>query len=72
MNSGDYKNKNFAHDVHSIGISEYPLQWVTKYRYETLLKESNYKDCETALKNAADRHGIIVKELSVMPNHVHI
>ena len=72
MDSGNYENKNFAHDAHSIGVSEYHLQWVTKYRYETLLKESHYKDCETALKNAAARHGITMKELGVMPDHVHM
>ncbi len=72
MDSGNYENKNFAHNAHSIGVSEYHLQWVTKYRYETLLKESHYVDCENALKNAAERHGIFVKELGVMPDHVHM
>ena len=72
MDSGNYENKNLAHNAHSIGVSEYHLQWVTKYRYETLLKESHYKDCETALKNAAERHGITIKELGVMPDHVHM
>ena len=72
MDSGNYKNKNFVHDAHSIGVSEYHLQWVTKYRYETLLKESHYKDCETALKSAAERHGITIKKLGVMPDHVHM
>jgi|ACXJ01.1.fsa_nt_gi hypothetical protein len=38
MDSGTYKNKEFAHAAHSIGVSEYHLQWVTKYRYETLSK----------------------------------
>ena len=72
MDSGNYKNKNFVHDVHSIGVSEYHLQWVTKYRYETLLNESHYKDCETASKSAAERHGITIKKLGVMPDHVHM
>ena len=72
MDSGNYETKNFAHGAHSIGVSEYHLEWVTKYRYETLLKESHYVDCENALKNAAKRHGIFVKELGVMPDHVHM
>jgi REP element-mobilizing transposase RayT len=65
MASENCENKSFAHDAHSIGVSEYHLQWVTKYRYETLLKESHYKDCETALKNAAARYGITLKELDM-------
>ena len=43
---------------------------VTKYRYGTLLRENHYKDCEIALKNMAERHGIVIKELGVMPDHV--
>ena len=45
---------------------------VTKYRYGTLLRENHYKDCEIALKNMAERHGIVIKELGVMPDHVHM
>jgi len=72
MDSGTYKDKSFAHNAHSVGVSEYHLQWCTKYRYETLSKESHYKDCESAIRSAAVRHGIVVKELSVMPDHVHV
>lgn len=56
MNSEGFEK--FVHNAHSIGVSEYHLQWVTKYRYETLLKEQHYKDCEDAIRNAAKRHGI--------------
>lgn len=72
LGNGNYENKNFAHGPHSIGVSEYHLHWVTKYRYETLLKESHYNDCEIALKNTAERHGITIKELGVMPDQVHM
>ncbi len=71
MNSGNYKNKNLAHNAHSVGASEYHLQWVTKYRYETLAKESHWKDCEIAIKNAAKRYGIEIIELGVITDHVH-
>ncbi|MEM3434150.1 MAG: IS200/IS605 family transposase [Candidatus Micrarchaeaceae archaeon] len=62
----------FVHNAHSVGMSEYHLQWVTKYRYETLLKEQYYKDCKNAIRDAAKRHGIELLELSVMPDHFHI
>ena len=71
MNSRNNENKKFAHNAHSVGVSEYHLQWVTKYRYVTLSKESHYIDCENALRSAAKRHGIILKELGVMLDHVH-
>ena len=70
--SGVYGNKSFARNAHSVGVSEFHLQWCTKYRYETLLKESHYKDCENAIRSAAEMHGIVVKELSVMSDHVHV
>jgi len=71
MDSVNYENKSFAHNAHSIGASEYHLQWATKYRYETLEKESHWKDCETAIRDVAKRHGIEIIELGVMPDHVH-
>jgi putative transposase len=71
MNSVNYKNNKLAHDAHSVGINEMHLQWCTKYRYETLRKESYYVDCENAIRSAAKRHGIKIIELGVMPDHVH-
>ncbi len=72
MDSVNSEYKNLAHNAHSIGASEYHLQWVTKYRYETLAKESHWKDCETAIHSIADRHGIKIIELGVMEDHVHV
>ena len=72
MDSGTYEDKSFTHNAHSIGVCEFHLQWCTKYRYETLLKESHFKDCERAIRSAAERHGIEVRELSVMSDHVHV
>lgn len=72
MVSGNYEYKNMAHNAHSVGASEYHLQWVTKYRYETLAKESHWKDCEVAIRSVAERHGIQIIELGVMEDHVHV
>ena len=71
MDSGNYENKNLAHGAHSVGVNEMHLQWCTKYRYNTLQKESHYVDCEKAIRSAAERHGIQIIELGVMPDHVH-
>ncbi len=71
MNSVNYKNKNLAHDAHSVGVNEMHLQWCTKYRYETLRKESHNRDCETAIRSVAKRHDIQLVELGVMEDHVH-
>ena len=72
MSSGNYENKNLAHNAHSVGVSEYHLQWCTKYRYNTLEKESHYKDCEDAVRHVAERHGIQITDIGIMPDHVHV
>ena len=71
MDSVNYENKNLVHNAHSVGASEYHLQWATKYRHESLAKESHWKDCEIAIHDVAKRHGIEIIELGVMPDHVH-
>ncbi len=48
------------------------MQWVTKYRYETLAKESHWKDCEEAIRSVAKKHGIEIIELGVMEDHVYV
>ena len=72
MDSGNYENKNLAHGAHSVGVNEHHLQWCTKYRYGALEKGSHYKDCDEAVRTVAERHGIRVVELGIMPDHVHI
>ena len=34
-------------------------------------KEKNKKLCEEILKEIAERHGIKIQELSIMPDHIH-
>ena len=74
MVSINYENeyKALVHNAHSVGASEYHLQWVTKYRYNVLTGESSWKDCETSIRVAAERHGIKIIELGVMEDHVHV
>ena len=63
---------NPVHVAHCVGVNEHHLQWCTKYRYYALGKESHYKDCEAAIRTVAERHGIQIVELGVMPDHVHV
>src|SRR5208282_4518856 len=72
MNSGNYENKNLAHDAHSVGVNEMHLQWCTKYRYGTLKKESHYSDCEISIRSVAKRHQIEIIEVGVMSDHIHV
>ena len=58
--------------AHKVGINVHHFEWCTKYRYETLKKEEYKKVCENAVRQQADRHGITIRELFAMPEHVHV
>ena len=58
--------------AHKVGINVHHLEWCTKYRY-SMLRQNKYKnDCENAIRQQADRHGITIREIFVMPEHIHI
>lgn len=66
---GELKIKNFAHKV---GVNVHHFEWCTKYRYK-MMGQDEYKNlCEKAIRQQADRHSIAIRELFVMPEHVHI
>ena len=58
--------------AHKVGINIHHLEWCTKYRYR-MLRQDEYKNaCETAIRQQAERHGIAIRELGVMPEHIHV
>jgi putative transposase len=57
---------------HSVGQLVYHLEWAPKYRYEMMRKPENAALCEKAIRQMAERHGIRIVELSVMPEHIHV
>ena len=61
----------YSHNHHK-GYWEYHLEWCPKYRYEALGKESTRKDLERILLDIAERLDVLVPELAVMPDHVHM
>ena len=57
---------------HTVGVTVHHLEWCTKYRYEMLKQDKYKKICEDAIRQQAERHNIVIRELFVMPEHVHI
>jgi len=56
---------------HKVGINVHHLQWCTKYRYR-MLRQEKYKNlCEEILRETAARHDITIRELGILPEHVH-
>ena len=62
---------NLISGSHSVGQNMYHLEWCPKYRYNMFKKQEHKNLCEKILQDVASRHNITIKELSVMPDHIH-
>jgi putative transposase len=60
------------HFSHKVGVNVHHLEWCTKYRYQMLLKPEYKNACEDAIRKQAERHHITIRELFVMPEHIHV
>ena len=58
--------------AHKVGVNVHHLEWCTKYRYEMLRQDKYKKLCEDSIRQQAEKHGITIRELGVMPQHVHL
>ena len=67
----DRDSGSFAHASHAIDDVVYKIEWCTKYRFKMFRKPRFLVACEQAIRSVAQRHELIVIELSVMPEHVH-
>ncbi len=48
------------------------MEWCPKYRFNAFGKESSKADMEAILKQIATEYKMVVEELAVIPDHVHI
>jgi len=64
--------RDFVSGSHSVFECVYHIEWCPKYRFNVFGKKSSRRDMEAILKEIAKVHGMIVVELAVMPDHVHI
>ena len=65
-------NLELKHYAHKVGVNVHHLEWCTKYRYN-MFKHNKYKKlCEEILKEVAGRHEFFIRELFVMPEHIHL
>ena len=62
----------FIHHSHSVGNNVHHFQWCTKYRYKIFRKDKNTEICKNAIMKVAQNHKIEIKEISVMPDHIHV
>lgn len=65
-------NLEMKHYSHKVGVNVHHLEWCTKYRYK-MFKQDKYKNlCEENLREIAEIHNMTIRELSVMPEHIHV
>jgi putative transposase len=66
------ENQNeYERRAHSVGISIWHFEWVTKYRYQMYKKEEYCNLMTACVRNMAHKHGIKIIVLEVLPEHVH-
>ena len=65
------RNQEYKRRAHSVGISIWHFEWVTKYRYKMMKKEEYSGLMIGCIRNVAFRHEIKIIILEVLPEHVH-
>ena len=62
----------YSRQAHSIGDSFWHFEWCPKYRYN-MFRKFTYKNLiEACIRKAAHEHNLQIKEISVMPDHIHL
>ncbi len=56
---------------HAVGYNIHHIEWCTKFRYKIFRRPEFMKVCDAAIRRVAERHGIRIRELTVLPDHVH-
>lgn len=64
--------RSFIRNSHIVGINEYHFEWCPKYRYKCMKKEYINKEIECLIRQAAQEYSIIIKEIAVGFDHVHL
>lgn len=58
--------------AHKVGVNVHHLEWCTKYRYKMFKQDKYKKLAEEILRETAQRHRMVIRELFVMPEHIHM
>ena len=61
-----------VHSRHSVGLSNYHMQFTTKYRRDVFRDRMVIKKCKESFKEVANKLGIIILALEFGPDHVHL
>lgn len=65
------QRKEYERRAHSVGISIWHFEWVSKYRYKMFGKFEYCNLMAACIRKAAFEHGVKIVVLEVLPEHVH-
>ena len=57
---------------HSVGWSMHHIQWVTKYRYNVFADSCLKNLCNILINEACLRYRIVLEDIEIQPNHIHL
>lgn len=60
------------HFSHKVGVNVHHFEWCTKYRYRMFRQDKYQELCTNLLHEIAANHNITIRELFVMPEHIHM
>ena len=60
------------HFSHKVGVNVHHFEWCTKYRYKMFRQDKYQELCTGLLREIATRHNIVIREIFVMPEHIHM
>ena len=64
--------KQLVKTAHSVGQNSFHLTWTPRCRCPVFRYENMRDHCERALRDVAASHKIIIHELCIEPDHIHI
>jgi putative transposase len=67
MNSRTFVNKN-----HSVGLSQYHLEWCPKYRYNALRSVHVKEFAQETFREIAGKYGMVSHTVAMGNDHVHL
>jgi len=65
------QRNEYERRAHSVGISIWHFEWVTKYRYKMYQKFEYCNLMAACIRRKANEHGMKIIVLEVLPEHVH-
>ena len=62
----------FRRYSHTVGVNYWHFEWCTKYRYNMMKRFELKSIVDACIRKAAFEHGIQIRILKVLPDHVHM